>query len=449
MSRFIRCTVPVRVKNGKLFFDFFWRGIRCKEYTGLGDSAENRRTCERKMAAAEIAIERGSFDYRAHFPRGSRLHVLYPNDRIRDGAVTTFDDYITRWHKNRSPILADGRIMQDADIHPSTWIHDATVVRSRFVPAFRHLRLSEVTPYHSGAFRQSLLEEGLSGKTVGNIMGLLHKAFADAIDEGLLEKNPVLRTSSRRVRRSRRERVSANPLTSAQVAQFLESVPEWYRDFYTVWFYLGWRSSEIVALRFAWVDFERQHIKLLRGRIPRMGGLEAEPKTGRRQIDCSYAPAIFEALERLRERATATAPEDFVFTNQSRRPLDQEWLNDHVWKLTLRSAGIGERGQYCIRDTFISLALSSGEDPGWVAQVCGTSEEMIFRHYRRWIPGLQVGAGRRIGALLQESIEGRERSEPSPKPSPRLVRGSKMQINEALRVAERGGFEPPEPQGLT
>src|SRR5713226_4593395 len=93
MSRFIRCTVPVRVKNGKLFFDFFWRGIRCKEYTGLGDSAENRRTCERKMAAAEIAIERGSFDYRAHFPRGSRLHVLYPNDRIRDGAVTTFDDY--------------------------------------------------------------------------------------------------------------------------------------------------------------------------------------------------------------------------------------------------------------------------------------------------------------------------------------------------------------------
>ena len=308
MSRFIRCTVPVRVKNGKLFFDFFWRGIRCKEYTGLADSAETRRICERKMAAVETTIERGTFDYRAHFPRGSRLHVLYPNDCIRDGAVIAFDDYITRWQKNRSPILADGRIIQDADIHPSTWIHDATVVRSRFVPAFRHLRLSEVTPYHCGAFRQSLLEEGLSGKTVGNIMGLLHKAFADAVDEGLLEKNPVLRTSSRRVRRSRRERVSANPLTSAEVAQFLEWVPEWYRDFYTVWFYLGWRSSEIVALRFGWVDFERQHIKLQRGRIPRMGGLEAEPKTGRRQIDCSYAPAIFGALARFEGASNFNCP---------------------------------------------------------------------------------------------------------------------------------------------
>ena len=33
--------------------------------------------------------------------------------------------------------------------------------------------------------------------------------------------------------------------------------------------------------------------------------------------------------------------------------------------------------------------------------MCGTSEEMIFRHDRSWIPDLQVGAGRRIGTVLQ------------------------------------------------
>ena len=47
-----------------------------------------------------------------------------------------------------------------------------------------------------------------------------------------------------------------------------------------------------------------------------------------------------------------------------------------------RDSALRARGQYNIRDTFISLALSAGEDPGWVARVCGTSEEMIFRHYR-------------------------------------------------------------------
>jgi integrase len=99
--------------------------------------------------------------------------------------------------------------------------------------------------------------------------------------------------------------------------------------------------------------------------------------------------------------------------------LSQEWLHKRVWKPTLRRAGIADRGQYAIRDTFISLALSSGEDPGWVAQVCGTSEQMIFRHYRRWIPGLQVGAGRRINRLFEKTLGGRR----IPKSVPKTVPG--------------------------
>jgi len=44
--------------------------------------------------------------------------------------------------------------------------------------------------------------------------------------------------------------------------------------------------------------------------------------------------------------------------------------------------------------------LSAGEDPGWAAKVCGTSEEMIFRHYRTWIPGLNPDAGSKVGRIL-------------------------------------------------
>jgi hypothetical protein len=52
------------------------------------------------------------------------------------------------------------------------------------------------------------------------------------------------------------------------------------------------------------------------------------------------------------------------------------------------------RGQHNIRDTFISLALSAGEDPGWVAQLCGTSERMIFQHYRKFMANLRRQDGR-------------------------------------------------------
>lgn len=114
-SRFTRCTMPVRAKDGKLFFDFFWRGVRCKEYTGLADKGENRRLCERKMAIVHAAIKGGSFDYRAHFPRGSRLALFYPDDHSRDGHTISLGEYLARWHERRSPILPDGSVVRDAD----------------------------------------------------------------------------------------------------------------------------------------------------------------------------------------------------------------------------------------------------------------------------------------------------------------------------------------------
>jgi integrase len=150
--------MPVRAKSGKLFFDFFVGGIRCKEYTGLANTADNRRVCEQKMRAVERDLARGSFDYRHHFPRGSRLYIFHPEITTRDGAATAFADFIREWHRRRSPILGDGTVVRDADLHPSTWIHDGSVVRTRLVPALGILRLSEITPAHCNAFRRSIIE---------------------------------------------------------------------------------------------------------------------------------------------------------------------------------------------------------------------------------------------------------------------------------------------------
>ncbi len=430
--------MPVRVKDGKLFFDFSWRGVRCKEYTGLPDTPESRRRCEQKMEAVRRAIARGTFDYRQHFPRGSRLHLFFSDNRIHEGAATKFADYITQWHKRRSPFLSDGTVGEDAELHPSTWIHDESVIRRHFIPAFGPLRLDEIDVTRCREFRRSLIDAGLGGKTIGNIVGLLHKAFNDAVEEGLIERNPVLRASSRKLRASRRQRLTADPLTPEEIRGFLANVAEEFRDLYSIWFRVGWRSSEIVALRFRWLDFARRTIVLQRARIPRWGGVEAEPKTGRRMVDCSYAPEIFQTLERMRCSRGKFDIDDFVFVDRRGRPLSQEWLNKRIWKPALRRAGIRERGQYCIRDTFITLALSAGEDPGWVAQVCGTSEQMIFRHYRNWIPGLQTGAGGRINAALASIIGPPDDQKVSLKTSLSEFPEPKIEQNQALGMVEAG-----------
>jgi integrase len=355
--------MPVRVKDGKLFFDFFWRGIRCKEYTGLADTPANRLRCDQKMESVERAIARNTFDYRQHFPRGSRLHLFFPGSRVYDGAAAKFSDYITQWHKGRSPFLANGSVVADGELHPSTWIHDESVIRRHFAPAFGPLGLDEIDVARCREFRRSLVDAGLGGKTIGNIIGLLHKAFNDALEEGLIERNPVLRASSRKLRHSRLQRLTADPLTPGEIEQFLAKVPGAFRDFYSIWFQVGWRSSEIVALRFGWLDFDHEVIVVQSARIPRWGGVEAVPKTGRRLVDCSYAPEIFRLLDRIRQGRANATPDDFVFIDSEGRPFSQEWLHKRVWKPTLRGAAIRERGQYCIRDTFITLSLSAGEDP--------------------------------------------------------------------------------------
>lgn len=50
---------------------------------------------------------------------------------------------------------------------------------------------------------------------------------------------------------------------------FLGAGPAWYRDPDDVWLRVGWRPSEILAVRFDWLDFHRQTVALKRGRIAR------------------------------------------------------------------------------------------------------------------------------------------------------------------------------------
>src|SRR5438132_12857848 len=91
--------------------------------------------------------------------------------------------------------------------------------------------------------------------------------------------------------------------------------PWFYRTLYDIWFRLGWRSSEIVALRFRNLDFTRQVIRVDTGRMPRFGGIEAEPKTGPRDVDCSYDPQIFTLLAALHAAKEQAGSNDYVFTN--------------------------------------------------------------------------------------------------------------------------------------
>ena len=72
-------------------------------------------------------------------------------------------------------------MVEVAELHPSTWQHDGSLIERRLVPTLGAIRLTELRIGHCRDYRRELEVEGLSGKTVTNILGLLHKAMADAV----------------------------------------------------------------------------------------------------------------------------------------------------------------------------------------------------------------------------------------------------------------------------
>ena len=57
--------------QGTLFFDFRYRGVRCREYTSLKDNAANRKKLQKVLDRIEADIATGAFDYRRYFPNSA------------------------------------------------------------------------------------------------------------------------------------------------------------------------------------------------------------------------------------------------------------------------------------------------------------------------------------------------------------------------------------------
>ncbi|MFQ5745492.1 MAG: Arm DNA-binding domain-containing protein, partial [Acidobacteriota bacterium] len=105
--------------------------------SGLDDTRDNRRRAKALLAVIQGEIALGTFDYRKHFPNGARLADFYPDEPTEEQIrIPLVRDYLDAWHKRRSPFLPDGKVAHGADIHPSTWMHDESVIRVHLKPAF-------------------------------------------------------------------------------------------------------------------------------------------------------------------------------------------------------------------------------------------------------------------------------------------------------------------------
>jgi integrase len=257
-------------------------------------------------------------------------------------------------------------------------------LRNHLLPRFGSQYFADVTVGALADFRIHLVApvdvgQGLSPKTARDIIdGTFRALYRDAREEGLAAGDPFAG-----LRWPRRVTYEPDPFTEAErdalCAYFRHKHPDSYPLVYTL-FQTGLRTGEVVGLRWCAVDLRAGTLTV---HISRSHGEDNPPKTKNSQRTITLQPDVVAVL-----RATQplhVTPESFVFITPTGLPLDTDGFVELRWHRALRATGTRPRKFYTTRHTFISVALSRGCKPKWVAKYCGTSLEMLDKHYGRWM----------------------------------------------------------------
>lgn len=73
------------------------------------------------------------------------------------------------------------------------------------------------------------------------------------------------------------------------------------------------------------------------------------------------------------------------YCTRNYNPIEPKAFSRH-WYDCLRALGIRQRGMYCMKDTFVTMALSVGVKIAWLEAQTGVAYETLRRHYGRWMP---------------------------------------------------------------
>lgn len=396
--------VRARPETGRLYFDFHYQGVRCREYSTLDDTPANRRRMEKALARIESDIATGQFDYAGTFPGSARANQFGGATRrtsaATDGRLEPFEGFARQWQRERA---LEWRESYRMGVESILTIH--------LIPAFGEMRLDAIDRAAIMDFRRRLAEPTerkgrrramLSAATINRIVGILRMILAEASLRFGID-NPCLE-----IKRLKLQRAEIEPFTLEEMRLILGAVRADYRPYLTFRFLTGLRSAEANGLKWKYVDLERSEV-LIRETCIR--GRTEYTKTDGSQRELQVSGPALEALMAMRPEGYDEDPKRFadsyVFATRSGNPIDNTNFVYRVWKPLLESVGLNYRRPYQMRHTCATLWLAAGESPEWIARQLGHSTtEMLFRTYSRYVPNLVRRDGSAFDRMISNAIHG-------------------------------------------
>jgi integrase len=399
--------VRSRSDNGKLFLDFYFQGVRCREQTTLTDTPANRRKVQKLLERIELEISEDRFDYAATFP-GSTRALQFSGLRSPAGEFAqpaARPTRVPRQDVDRTPRFREFSEIWMREKEPEwrpSYLETVTVTLNGYLlPAFGNRRVGSITRADLLAFRADLAKRVRpNGKTLSNarinkIMGFARQILNEVADRY------DFASPYRGIKSLRSRKPDIHPFSLDEVNLILERVRPDYRHYLAVRFYTGMRSGEVNGLRWHNVDFANGLI-LVRETLVQ-GRLQEGTKTFDSNRDIPMLPPVRQALEA--QRKLAPKDVEWVFCTRNGYPIENRNFTKRVWKPLLANLGLAYRRPYQTRHTAATLMLAAGESPEWVARVLGhTTTQMLFTTYSRYVPNLTRQDGSAMARLLASGM---------------------------------------------
>lgn len=269
----------------------------------------------------------------------------------------------------------------------------------RYLGDLERLPVAALSRADVSAIVNTLDRQGLSPKTIKNVIHMLSAALNYAVDEGLIQRNPCRRV---RLPKAELDEVEARFLTYEEFGALLAEIPDHYKPLVTFLVGTGLRWSEATALQSRHISIPNGTVTVRQAwkRIP--GGFELGPpksRKSRRTVNAAV-PALAAVAPLLGK------PNAWVFTTPQGRTIAHSNFYNRIWAPAVERAGLDPQPRiHDCRHTFASWMIAEGATLEQVQDQLGHESILTTRGtYGALMPALGVQAGRMASAALARAL---------------------------------------------
>jgi len=232
----------------------------------------------------------------------------------------------------------------------------------------------------------------LNPETVRRFKAYLSCIFSQAVDDELLESNPVSGTGKLIKKSDKAKRIE--PFNWEEKTKFENSIkthfPRYYPFFLTA-LRTGMRLGELIALKPEDLDFNGSFIEVRRNVVRNRVGT---PKSGKiRRVDMSVdlkavlTQYLTQRKKETLEKGWKQVPE-WLFYNEAGNFIDVSHIGNRVFHKALEKAKLRRITIHGLRHTYATLRIQAGHNIADVSKQLGHSKiNITVDTYYHWMPG--------------------------------------------------------------